>query len=148
MRKQRIGERGQALVESALVTLTFLAMFIGIIDLGHVLFVHQSIGERARDTLREAVVQDFNAEAIRNKVLYGEATPPEMNDDSDDSMTQPAGFLGLEPSMIVVNRFGAGTTEDRVTLRVSRPPHQFYNPLMAKALETAPIVITLPYEGG
>ena len=152
MTRQRRKQRGQALVESALVTLTFLAMFIGTIDLGQILFVHQSLTERARDTLREAVVEEFDAQKIRNKILYDQATPPEGEENQDDGDDgDPAlehdGFLGLKASMISVNRYGAGTVEDRLTVRVARPPHDYYNPLLAGVLETAPIVITLPFEG-
>src|SRR5262245_50617412 len=66
--------RGSALVESTLVLLVSLALFIGIGDLAQVLFVHQSLVERVREGLRYGVIT-YDTYAIQNIVLYGTPTP-------------------------------------------------------------------------
>src|SRR5438132_12598398 len=57
--------RGQALVESALVLISFVAMLIGALDFSQILFFHQSLGERVRSGVRWGAVHAFNGIACR-----------------------------------------------------------------------------------
>ncbi len=56
MRKEPNAERGQGLVELALVLPIFLAMLFGIIDLGRVIWANDSLGNAAREAARYAIV--------------------------------------------------------------------------------------------
>ena len=128
-------ERGQSLVEAALVLMVFFTLLLGVIDCGQVLFAHESLVERVRSAVRWGVVHPWNQEngsgAIVNLVLYNQTeTPP------GDA---PA-FLGLRPENVVV-RHRAPTTErpDDETLGVTilnfRP--QFFSPWFGQGIESA-----------
>src|SRR5436190_931457 len=55
-RKKR--QKGQAMIESALVALALVGMIIFVMDMGRILLLQQFIGERARATVRNAVVNN------------------------------------------------------------------------------------------
>jgi len=132
MPRKKSARRGQALVESALVTGVFLTLLIGVLDVGQVLFVHQTLVERTRNALRYGAVRPFDADAIRNMF-------PEGSEE---------GLFGLLPSMVQVSREDAGTSADRIVIRVTKYPFRFYTPLIAGAYEGKPIIASIPYEGG
>src|SRR5438128_11868366 len=113
--KCRKRDRGNALVESALVLIVFLSMVISIFDFGQVLFLHQSITERVREALRYGIVNMFDATAIQNYVIYGQPSPPP---------DAPANY-SLTAAMVSVQRADAGTPEDRVVITVSNYPYLF-----------------------
>jgi len=139
MPRKNSARRGQALVESALVTGVFLTLLIGVLDVGQVLFVHQTLVERTRNALRYGAVRPFDADAIRNMFLYNQPTAPEGSEE---------GLFGLLPSMVQVSREDAGTSADRIVIRVTKYPFRFYTPLIAGAYEGKPIIASIPYEGG
>lgn len=147
--------RGQSLVESALVLLVYLVLLIGILDVGQVLFIHQTMVERTRAALRFGAVQDpFNADAVRNMVLYNQPTVPGAGDyepeylgDRDAPPPVP-GIFGLMPAMVDVQRHDATFNEDRITIRITGYPFNFYTPIIAGLYEGKPIEATIPYEAG
>ena len=146
------GRRGQALVESALVTLAFVVVLIGIVDVGQVLFVHQTMVERSRSAVRYGAVRPYDATAIENMFLYDRPTAPveENGDESDDGDREdPApGLFGMDASMVTVNRYDVNTNEDRITLTITNYPFSFFTPFIAGEYVGKPIVTTIPYEGG
>ncbi len=129
--------RGQALIEGALTILVFLALLLGILDIGQVLFIHQTLTERARNAARYGVVRVYDASAIRNVVLYDQPTIPQG---------KTSGIFGLTSSMVSVQRFNEGTTDDRLIVTVSNYPFQFFNPFVAGVYRGKPITASLPYE--
>ena len=144
MAANKNNRRGQALLEGALVTLVFLVLFIGIFDVSQVLFVHQSLVERARNAVRYGVVRPYDADAIQNMVLYGQ--PGTLGEEEDDE--GPArGFLGLTASMVSVSRQDATFNEDRIVVTISNYPFTFFTPFIAGIYQAKPIVASLPYEG-
>src|ERR1700719_1686401 len=72
-------QRGHALVEAALTLTAFLAIFLGMIEVGEILFIHQTLVERTRSAVRWGAVNDWDATnsptEITNMVLYGTTTP-------------------------------------------------------------------------
>lgn len=131
-------ENGQALLESALVTLAFLLVFIGLLDVAQIFFIHQSLEERARDAARYGAVHPYDAEAIRNYVLYRQPEAPEP---------APAhGFLGLTPANVSVSRLDAGTSADRVVVEITGYLFEFFTPWVAGQRTGKPIVVVMPYE--
>ncbi len=133
--------RGQSLVESALVTLVFLTLLIGVLDVGQVLFVHQTLVERARHALRWGTVRPFDATAIRNIVLYNRSALADGNPPGP-------GLFNLTPGMVSVTRQDASLPADRIVLRISGYPFRFYTPFIAGLYQGRPIVLSIPYEGG
>ena len=67
--------RGQSLVETTLILAAFMAMILGMVSVGQMLFVRQALAERAQEAARWGAVNPYDAPAIRNLVLYGTATP-------------------------------------------------------------------------
>jgi Flp pilus assembly protein TadG len=139
-RPRRRGRRGQALLEGALVTLVFVVLLIGVLDIGQFLFVHQTLVERGRNALRYGVVRPFDANAIRNMVLYNQPTAP-----ASGGQTVP-GVFGLTPAMVTVTRQDATWNEDRIVLTISDYPFRFFTPLIAGIARGKPITVSLPYE--
>jgi Flp pilus assembly protein TadG len=129
--------RGSSMVESVLILFVFLVMFIGILDFGYFLFVHQSLVERARSGARYATVNAYNVDAVKNMILYSQETTPQ---------TPTTGYLGLTASNINVQRYSPDTDEDRLAVTISGYQVQYFSPLMAKVASALPITVTIPYE--
>jgi hypothetical protein len=131
------GQRGQAIVEGALVLLLFAGILIGILDLAQMLFVHQAFEERARNAVRYAAVRTFDADAAKNMVLYNQPTAP----------VGQSGYLGLTSSMVQVTRQGAASTnDDRIVLTISNYPYEFFSFYIAGRATGKPIQVSIPFE--
>lgn len=129
-------ERGNVMVESALVLVVFVAMLVGIFDVGQIFYLHQSITERVRAALRYGIVNSYDPAAIQNYVLYDQPT----------AVSGASTFFSLTPSMVSVERDNAGTTDDRITVTVSKYSLVFMSPFIAGTITGWPIAQTLPYE--
>jgi len=110
---KRNRQRGGTMLESVLTLVVFLAMVIGVFDIGEMFFVHQTLTDRARNAARWGAVNAFDPTSIQNLVLYGATTP---------STGQAASF-GLAGSNVTVTRpvAGIGTPEDRVVVTITYP---------------------------
>src|SRR5690348_7217617 len=77
------------------------------------LFIHQTLTDRARNAARWGAVNTFDATSIQNLVRYGATAP---------AAGQTASF-GLAPSNVTVTRPTAsiGTPEDRVVVTIIYP---------------------------
>jgi TadE-like protein len=107
-------QRGQALVESVLTLTAFLAIFLGMIEVGEILYVHQTLVERTRSAVRWGAVNAWDATnsptQITNMVLYGTTTP------ADNS----AAIFGLTSSNVSVTRPEPDySAADRIVVTVS-----------------------------
>jgi len=120
----RKGRRGQALVESALVVLVFLACLIGALDFGQLLFTHQMMVDRVRAGVRWGVVNawDGTGNQIANMVLYNNTT----------AGSNP--FLGMNRDNVSVVRT-AGTVDnpndERITVSIVNYNFTFLSPWIA-----------------
>lgn len=130
-------QRGQTLLETALVLLLFLSILIGILDLGQVLFIHQSFVERARNAVRWQAVRPLDVEATKNMVLYNQPTAP------DGAWSS---YMGLTRDMISVTRQNADTNDDRIVVTLSGYPFEFFSFYIAGLATGRPIVASLPFE--
>ncbi len=151
MRRRRQRQRGQALLEAALATMSFLVVMVGMLDLAQVLFVHQGLVERVRSATRRAAVQTYDADVIKNLILYNQSTAPSGGEDDDEGGSgtpeDPKGYFGLDPSMITVSRQGVATNGDRIVETLSDYPFTFFTPFIAAVHSGKPITATIPYEG-
>jgi hypothetical protein len=69
-------ERGQSLVEGALVMLVFFALLLGIVDLSQIVFSHQALVERVRAAARwGAIHPDGGAEPVRARIVDANLKP-------------------------------------------------------------------------
>jgi hypothetical protein len=75
MTKNRNRRRGNTIVEAALALLLALVILIGLIDFGQLLMRQQAFVERVRAGCRYAVTRPYNAQEIRNVVVYGDPAP-------------------------------------------------------------------------
>ena len=110
---KRNRQSGGTLLESVLTLMVFLALFLGVFDIGEMFFVHQTLTDRARNAARWGAVNAFDATSMRNLVLYGATAP---------ASGQAASF-GLAASNVTVTRPAAsvGTPEDRVVVTIIYP---------------------------
>jgi hypothetical protein len=69
--------------------------------------------------------------------MYGKPAAPQGN---------PAGFFGLEPSMVNVVRQNRWTPEDRITITISGYHYTLVTPFLAGTFTGKPIAVTLPVE--
>lgn len=103
------GERGQSLVESALVLAAFLGLVLGIVDVGQLLFERQTLAERAQQASRWGAIHPYDPGAIRNVVLYGTAQPTD----------QATPVFGLTSDAVQVANPGCPGTDCRVMVSIS-----------------------------
>ena len=132
----RSRQKGSVLLESALTLLLFFSIFIAICDFGQFLFLHQTLVELVRGALRYGSVNQYDATAIQNMVLYGQPQ-------------QPAGaspVFQLTPSMVTVSRQDAGTTDDRIVVTVANYSFDMLTPFIANRVQGIPISNSLTYE--
>lgn len=120
-------QRGNTLVESSLILLIFVAILIGIVDFGQILFTHQAMVERARNALRWAVVRPYDetGDQIAALIMYGQPSVPAGNH---------AGFLGMNRSNVQVV-YSPGTVDDpndaRLTVSIVDYEFRFFSPWIA-----------------
>jgi hypothetical protein len=124
------------MVETALVMITVLAMIIFAMDMGRILLLQQFISERARATVRSAVVNNWDATATKNYLVYNSATAPTGN---------PPGYLGLLTSQVSYQVLGtSGAPDYRLQVKVTGVPVFTWIPYIAGQYTLAPVVATMP----
>ena len=133
---RRRRQRGNTLVESALTILLFVTVIVTIADFGQILFVHQTLAERVRAALRHGSVNTYNADTIRNVVLYG----------TYDPAPGAVPSLRLTPQMVTVSHLGSGTSEDRITVTIRNYPITVLTPFFSGEFTGRPITGTMPFE--
>ena len=68
--------RGSAMLEAALISSCVFFMLIATFDIGHYMFLHQTLVYRVRSAARYGVTRAFDAAPIQNMVLYNSPTVP------------------------------------------------------------------------
>jgi len=131
------GRRGQALVETALILVSFLAILIGAMDFGQILFFHQSLVERVRSGVRWGAVHAYDETSIKNMIRYNQTTQPDG--------VQP--FLGIGDSNITVSVLDSGASTERIQVAIVNYQFYFVSPWIAKTFTNdLAVVETLPTE--
>ena len=130
--------RGNALVESALTLPIVLYSLMAICDIGVLLIRQQGFVERLRAASRFAVVEEYNANRIRNVVLYNEADP--INPSGN-------GLLGLKPEMISVSLDDVGDeAAERITIEIHNYPLFLFTPGLAGSFTARPVMQSITRE--
>jgi len=131
-------ERGQAMVESALITIILVSMILFIMDIGRLLLVQQFATERARVGARYAVVNNWTSDQVKNYVCYNSTSAPSGG-------TSTSGFLGLVPSEVTVSTLGtSGQPDYRIQVKIQNIPMITWIPYMQGRYTAPPIIVTLP----
>ena len=135
---RRAQERGQTLVESALVLLSLLVMILFVLDMGRVMLLGQYVTERARITARSATVNNWSQSQVQNFLVYGKTQAP------DDNSTKP-GFMGLLPSQVAYTVLGTQRNGDlRVQVKVTGIQAVMFVPWLASRYTFPPVTVELP----
>lgn len=134
-------KRGQSLVEATLVLLVFLAMLLGVIDCGQILYAHQALVERVRIAARWGAMHPFDGtgEQVANLVLYDQPNAPRAARD---------GFLGLTRANVQV-RYQAPTAsrpdDETLTVAVVNYESHFFSPWIARTIiSPRPVLVSTP----
>jgi len=109
-------ERGGTLVEAALILILALAMLIGVLDLGQMMFIHQTVSNRTRSAARWGAVNAYDAVKISNLVLYNSTTASPGSE-----------LFNMHASNVTVAHNGTGTTDDRVEVTVAGYSYSFFS---------------------
>ncbi|HET9083769.1 MAG TPA: TadE family protein, partial [Candidatus Limnocylindrales bacterium] len=64
LRRQRAWERGQALLEFALVLPIFILLLVAIFDLGRAVFAYNTLTNAAREGARMAIVNQYQPSIV------------------------------------------------------------------------------------
>jgi Flp pilus assembly protein TadG len=112
----RRGERGQSLVEFALVLPVFILIIIGLFDLGRAVFAFNTISNASRESVRVAIVNQtetvIEAEAMKQGVSLGltpsEVTVAYVGHDGTGTCSSPYG-VGCRAAVTVQYTFVAAT---------------------------------------
>ncbi len=135
-RKKR--QKGQAMLETALVITTLVSMLVFTLDMGRLLLVQQWVGERTRATARAASVNNWTSTQIANYLVYNNTTAPNGGG---------AGYLGLLTSQVNSTFLGSSSSPDyRLQVTVSGVPVMTFIPYMAKTYTLRPVTVTMPTE--
>ena len=140
--KSRKKQSGQALVESALILLIFLVLFIGIVDFGQFFYFYQSLTDRARAGARYgSVIACPDPAGCTPAVNYTIYNAPTVT----GSALLPclAGECTTNATVTAVVA-GSGTQSGRITVTISNYPFNFILPFFQKSVWT--IKATEPYE--
>lgn len=129
--------RGQAMLEGALVCLILVNVLIGTLDIGQVLLIRQTFVARVRLASRYGAVTNAEETAIKNVVLYGQPTVPEG---------ATGGTFGLTAGMITVEKLDVDTSEKRVVVKISGFPYRFFTPWIHGVFTGRDITATVPLE--
>jgi Flp pilus assembly protein TadG len=129
---RRSGQRGHAVLESALVLLIFLGFMLGTLDFAQVLYFHQSLVERVRVAARYAAVHPTDTTGTKNMAVYNSVA-------AGVSPLLP----GLTTSMVNVQLSDAGTPEARVKVAISGYGYQFFSPMMSGTRQAGTISATM-----
>jgi hypothetical protein len=104
-------QKGGPVLETVLTLIAFLALSLGVFDVGTMLFVYQTLTDRARNAARWGAVNTYDPTSIQNMVLYGTTTAGET----------PS--FGLSAANVTVSRPPAniGQPEDRIIITIIYP---------------------------
>lgn len=124
------------MVEAALILLTLLSMILFILDMGRILLMQQYLTERTRATVRKAVVNNWDAAAAKNYLVFNSTTAPEG---------ATYGLLGLKTSQVTYSSQGAsGTPDARLQIKVAGVPVVTWIPFISGSYTLPSITATMP----
>jgi Flp pilus assembly protein TadG len=106
--RRSVRQAGQSLVETALILAAFMGLLIGMTGVGQLIFVRQTLADRASQAARWGALNNYNPTAIRDVVRFGTATP-------EQGQTP---FFGLAAAAVEVSNPGCPGVECRVSVAI------------------------------
>lgn len=140
---RRKKQKGAAILETSLVFMTLLSMIIFVIEMGRILLLQQWITERARVTVRTAVVNSWynctsDQTPVQNFLVYNNTTAPSGGG---------PGYLGLLPSQVSCSLLGTqGYPDYRLQVKVTGVPVLTWIPFVSGQYTLPSIAATMPAE--
>lgn len=123
--------KGQSLVESALILAAFMGLLVGMASVGELLFVRQTLADRAWMAARWGALNTYDPEAIRRMVLFG----------TDAPAPGQLPFFSLRPSAVEVSNPGCPGPACRVSVAI---PEQGIRSVEPMEKSTPPLVASQP----
>lgn len=128
------------MLEGALVMMTVLAIVVFVMDMGRMLLLQQFFTERARTTVRNAVVSNWDQTSVKNFACYNSTSAPSGG-------TTTPGYLGLLPSQVTYTVTGdSGINDARAQVKISGVPMFSFIPGMSGTYTAAPVVASMPVQ--
>ena len=134
-------QRGQGMVEAAMVFLVFFALLFGVIDCGQVMFAHQALVERVRSAVRWGSMHPYDGtgEQVANLILYDQLDEPRAARD---------GFLGLGRANVQVRyqpRSVDRPDDEMLSVAIVNYQSHFFSPYIARTIVSPrPVLISAP----
>ena len=129
---KRKRQAGTALVETALSLLLYTTIIFSLVDFGYIMYLHQTLVERARAAARYGSLNPTDTTGMKNMVLYYSTTGSGV------------GLFGLTASNVSAARAGSGTSADRVTVTISGYTFWGISPAVSKVGK--PVTVSVPVE--
>jgi hypothetical protein len=126
---QRQNQAGQSLIESTLILTAFMGLIIGMSGIGQLLFIRQTLADRARMAARFGALNSYDPAAIRRMVLFGTA-------DAEPGQTA---FFGLKADAVKVSNPGCPGPACRVSVAIPEQGIRSVEPM-----PTPPAAASLP----
>ena len=130
-------QRGQSAIEGMLVLVVLIGMILGVLDFGQMIFLHQTLTERARAAARYAALNPADVGGARNLVLFGNTVAP-----ADPTRS----FWGMTAAMVQVARNNQDTNEDEMVVTISGYRFQIFSPWIVGSATGRSIVASAPVE--
>jgi Flp pilus assembly protein TadG len=101
-------QKGQSLIESALILAAFMGLLLGMTGVGQLIFVRQTLADRTSQAARWGALNSYDPSAIRDVVRFGTATP------------QPGQgpFFGIAAAAVEVSNPGCPGAQCRVSVAI------------------------------
>ncbi len=113
------------MVEGALIFVLGVSLLIGLLDIGQILFIHQTVVDRTNTAARWASVSPFDATQIKNMILYG--TP--------SAGTPGSELFNMSASNIsVAHDTSDGAYADRISIVVSGYSYLFFSGMFVNTM--------------
>jgi Flp pilus assembly protein TadG len=144
MRGSQQNQKGQAMLESALIMIIFLPIVIGIMDFGQFLYFHQSLTERVRVAARYGAVTTFDATKIVNMAIYN--TPDGSQGGVNKALLPYLNATAETDGAVTATLSDSGTDDARVRVTITNFPYNFL--IIPGGLKKRTITDTEPYEIG
>ena len=148
---RRERQKGQALVETALIFMAVLGTVVFILDIGHLTLMENFITERTREAARNAAVNNWTSSQVANYLVYNDPNST-LGNTNNVNGAQP-GYMGLTTSEVTTTYEGtAGTPDYRVQVKVSGVsvfPIQLFNEwglIGTGSFSAPPVVVTVPMQ--
>lgn len=125
-------QRGQTMVEAALVLSLFMMIILGLVNFGYILWMHQTLEHRARTAARYGVINPTDTTGMQNMVLYNSTTG------------SGPGMFGLTASNVLAAHNSSSSFEERINVTVTG--YQFFLWFPGMAINGKDITVSLPVE--